>query len=195
MENIKYKGHTINISQDEYTEDPRKQMDFLGTMYCFHRRYSLGDEHSLSIEEVKEISRSEKYISLPLYLYDHGGITMSTAPFSCPWDSGQVGIIAVEKSKVRKEFDVKKISSKLRDKVIEMLKNEVSLYDQYLRGDVYCIAITDPHGETLECFDEVYDNISDPNCETLKEMRSIIDYSIEHSVDADSTMFRTPALA
>ena len=26
----------------------------------------------------------------PLYLYDHGGITMNTTGFSCSWDSGQV---------------------------------------------------------------------------------------------------------
>ena len=38
--------------------------------------------------------------SLPLYLYDHGGITMSTNPFSCPWDDGgQVGWIYASKQK------------------------------------------------------------------------------------------------
>jgi len=38
-----------------------------------------------------------KYVILPLYLYDHGGITMSTGAFSCPWDSGQVGWIYAPK--------------------------------------------------------------------------------------------------
>ncbi len=38
-----------------------------------------------------------KYVILPLYLYDHGGITMRTNPFSCPWDSGQVGWIYAPK--------------------------------------------------------------------------------------------------
>ena len=27
-------------------------------------------------------------VMLPLYLYDHGGLTMNTSAFSCPWDSG-----------------------------------------------------------------------------------------------------------
>jgi len=41
-----------------------------------------------------------KYVILPLYLYDHGGITMSTNPFSCPWDDGgQVGWIYASKQK------------------------------------------------------------------------------------------------
>lgn len=35
----------------------------------------------------------EKVAMLPLFLYDHSGITMSTGPFHCPWDSGQVGFI------------------------------------------------------------------------------------------------------
>ena len=34
---------------------------------------------------------SQKFLMLPLYLYDHSGITMNTTGFSCPWDSGQVG--------------------------------------------------------------------------------------------------------
>jgi hypothetical protein len=32
-------------------------------------------------------------VVLPLYLYDHSGLTISTSPFSCRWDSGQVGYI------------------------------------------------------------------------------------------------------
>ena len=50
--------------------------------------------------ELQDILDSlDKYIILPLYLYDHSGITMSTGPFSCPWDSGQVGWIYAPKQK------------------------------------------------------------------------------------------------
>jgi hypothetical protein len=34
-----------------------------------------------------------------LYLYDHSGITISTSPFSCGWDSGQVGFIYLTRQK------------------------------------------------------------------------------------------------
>ena len=45
---------------------------------------------------------SEKYLMLPLYLYDHSGLAMSTESFSgraphAEWDSGQVGWIYVSK--------------------------------------------------------------------------------------------------
>ncbi|SHF15500.1 hypothetical protein SAMN02745133_01946 [Desulforamulus putei DSM 12395] len=45
----------------------------------------------------------QKFIILPLYLYDHSGITMNTTGFSCPWDSGQVGWIYCSKERFRKE--------------------------------------------------------------------------------------------
>ena len=107
-------------------------------MVCFHKRYDLGDKTDYRSEDYdswKELmlgiieNEGEVFI-LPLYLYDHSGITISTSSFSCPWDSGQVGFIFVSKHKVKKEgID--------EDKVIDYLKNEVKTYDQYLTGDVW----------------------------------------------------------
>jgi len=69
-----------------------------------------------------------------LYLYDHSGITISTSPFDCNWDSGQIGFIFVSKHKIKKEgID--------ETKVEEYLKREVETYDQYLTGEVYCYEV------------------------------------------------------
>lgn len=79
---------------------------------------------------------------LPLYLYDHSGITISTGPFSCPWDSGQVGWIYITNDKMKKEgFDCP---------AEEVLNNEVKSYDQYLRGDVYGYVIEDEDENELD---------------------------------------------
>jgi hypothetical protein len=75
-------------------------------------------------------------VILPLYLYDHSGITMSTSPFSCRWDSGQVGWTFVSKKKIREEYGVKRISKELIEKVTEMLEGEVRTYDMYLTGEL-----------------------------------------------------------
>ena len=56
-------------------------------------------------------------VVLPVYMYDHSGITINTTGFSCPWDSGMVGIIYVSKEKIREKFNIKRISSKLIEKV------------------------------------------------------------------------------
>lgn len=79
----------------------------------------------------------KKYISLPLYLYDHSGITMSCAAFSCPWDSGQVGIIYVSKERLRQEYSSKLITPKIRDKALSVLRAEVEEYDRFLVGDCW----------------------------------------------------------
>ena len=144
-------GLTLKIETDEDPRNPRKEFDNLGTMACFHNRYTLGDDHTLSIEEVKEIEDSKKYISLPIYLYDHSGITMRTTPFSCPWDSGKIGIIYVSKEQIRKEYNWKLITKKRLEKIEGYLKGEVEMYNQYLTGEVYGYTITnDETGEEID---------------------------------------------
>ncbi len=135
----------IKIYQSSHPFNPRKEMDNLGTMICFHRRYNLGDETDLKTEQFeswKELSDHlikyrGAYIILPLYLYDHSGITMSTGPFNCPWDSGQVGFIYITRDKILSEYGGKRINKGLKDKVTKCLIGEVETYDQYLTGDVF----------------------------------------------------------
>ena len=133
IQNIDYK---LEIFQDDCYESPR-EWDNMGTMICFHSRYNLGDKHDYSREEAEELSKGKNIISLPLYLYDHSGITMSTSDFGCRFDSGCYGFIYVTKENVRKEYNVKRITKKIIEKVINVLKGEVETYDQYLTGDVY----------------------------------------------------------
>ena len=153
--------YKIRIEQDDCPESPR-EWDNLGTMVCFHGRYNLGDKSTLNQEEVQDIYRNDKeYISLPLYLYDHSGLTMNTTGFSCPWDSGQVGVIFVSRAKVRSEYGVKRISKAIEEKVIRCLKGEVENYDMYLRGDIWGYIIeedvtyTSEEGKTIVVPEEV----------------------------------------
>lgn len=76
-------------------------------------------------------------VIMPLYLYDHSGLTISTGSFSCPWDSGQVGWIYCTEEQVQKEWggDV--------DKAREYLEGEVETYDQYLTGQIYGYVVED----------------------------------------------------
>ncbi len=118
-----YREHTIKIIHDPDPESPR-DYDNLGNLACWHRRYNLGDSHdhddprdllielcdldsdtALSMNGL--FTRAEKRaVILPLYLYDHSGITMNTTGFHCPWDSGQVGYIYATLADIRKEYSV-----------------------------------------------------------------------------------------
>lgn len=141
-------GVRLSIYPDDTDSNPR-EWDNLGTMVCFHKRYTLGDKHDYDHtnyddwqEMEKEIIREEDVaVILPLYLYDHSGITMSIGKFSCPWDSGQVGFIYVTKEKLREKYDKKRVSQKLKDRAEEILESEVETYDQYLTGDVFGFSV------------------------------------------------------
>jgi hypothetical protein len=109
-------------------------------MVCWHPRYNLGDEQ-ISRDEAQEAYESvpEDAVVLPLFLYDHGGITMNTTGFHCQWDSGQVGYIYITKEKIIEEYG--NDSAETRERVNGYLKGEVETYDQYIRGDVYGFVI------------------------------------------------------
>jgi hypothetical protein len=78
----------------------------------------------------KLIDTEDVHTILPLYLYDHSGITISTSPFGCNWDSGQVGWIFITNRTIKEEgID--------ESKVEEYLKSDVETYDQFIRGEVY----------------------------------------------------------
>lgn len=200
--------YTLKIEQEEYPFDPRQEYDHLGTMLCWHNRYSLGDEakpprlgdwladmlcilrieykyddtqfrpitadmsnwvadvdgyaygdfltdlrneDSAAIEEAwARIYDSGKLLVLPLYLYDHGGITMRTTSFNDPWDSGQVGFIYVKTDDVKQEWGWKRLTKQRREHIETILKGEVEEYDAYLTGDVWYWVIEDTDGDYFD---------------------------------------------
>ena len=156
VETIEYKNYTINVYQDVSSVNPIKDFDQLGKMVCWHRDYILGHDHDFADpddfnEFLEEAERDgERFVILPLYLYDHSGISISTGSFSCPWDSGQVGYIYVSYSDIRKEYSRKRVTKKLLKKMESFLRQEVALYDNYLTGQVYGYIVTAPWNENEE---------------------------------------------
>ena len=153
-------GHKVLIFPDTEAESPR-EWDNLGSMMCAHGKYKLGDEDQEvfedaeswqdNLEMIKE-QLGEQLISLPLYLYDHSGITMNTEGFSDHWDSGQVGFIYIPVSKALAELGSgsAELDDEIREKVLEALKDEVKTYDSYLRGDVFRFELQNPEGDQIE---------------------------------------------
>lgn len=145
VETIQYRGHKIEISYDECGWDPREN-DNICVFHIAHRRYNFGDENyndRESIEAAKKEAISNGDITLPLYMYDHSGITISLSPFSCPWDSGQVGFVQIPRKKMIEEFGKKIFTPKLKKRALEIAKGEVSELDSCLRGEVYGYKIDD----------------------------------------------------
>lgn len=144
-----YKGYTITIHPDPDPINPRDD-DNLGTIICFHSRYTIGDVHPYSspesFQEYQQADFGEKPITLPIYLYDHSGITISTTPFSCKWDSCRIGVIICSKEKAIYEYGEKEYY----EKTLRHLHLEVKEYDRYLKGEYVGFTITDKSDATIE---------------------------------------------
>ena len=129
---------TAVLTYDEGCPGPGDCM--LGKIYYLNKsRYQLGTT-SVSSDEMGEISlkiREGELIGLPVYAYVHSGVALSTAPFSCGFDSGLSGFIACSHEDAKDWFgkDVPE------ERVLEVLRSEVEEFNKFLQGDVYVITI------------------------------------------------------
>ena len=180
----KYNGHSIEIYQDEFPYDPRTENDNFGKMVCWHSHYELGDKHNFdSPEDAQEHIKTTDAIVLPLFLYNHSGLTMNTSGFSCLWDSGQVGYIYVERSEILKEYGGKRVGKSKRKKAISLLESEVREYSLYLQGCVYGFTVTGTDGEVTDsCGGYITDNIER---DILAEVQAGIDHAVKEKIDRE----------
>jgi hypothetical protein len=144
----------LRIESDDMADFPR-EWDNLGSFTCFpHRKYRMGDDQSLTEEDLKDLQKKAKkgeIILLPVYMYDHSGVSYSTTPFSCSWDSGLIGVIYVTREKACEAFKVSRMSKKVRECVLSALKGEIEAYDQWASGGVLQYSLEREGMETEYC--------------------------------------------
>lgn len=141
---------TVEIFPDPEPRNPHEDAT-LGIIACAHKRYNLSDKGAeISSQDFTSWDAVEKYlirdcgavVILPLWLYDHSGISISTRSFygraqHAQWDSGRVGFIYATRDTIRCMQGWKKLTKERRAKIEEYLRGEIDIYDQYLTGDVY----------------------------------------------------------
>lgn len=90
---------------------------------------------------------------LPVYIYDHSGIAVSLSPFSCPWDSGQVGLMVWSREQREAHHGKRfKDTKKRRRADIETMKAFFEEWEMYVRGEVYAVTVSDAEGKKqLDC--------------------------------------------
>ncbi len=125
-----------SVRVDPDPPNPRTEYENTTTMWCAHGRYDLGDQETnpwpnqaISEEQIAEHVGPLAIIK-PLYLYDHSGLMVSTTPFSCRWDSGQIGWVFISEV----DATAHGLNPALIDKVLE---SEVKAYDRYLNNESY----------------------------------------------------------
>jgi len=148
-------GLRVSIFYDPDAKSPRTTCDNLSTMVCKHRRYNLGDKDA-------EDPPEDALAILPLFLYDHSGLSISTGGRHDRWDSGQVGWAYVTRESAQAmgcvgdrwglgpdgktmmllgEWDRKA----LEDSILR----EVSEYDDFLGGRAYGYTVETRAGEEV----------------------------------------------
>jgi hypothetical protein len=140
--------YSLEIVPDMDPINPRKDRDF-STIYYSSSRYNLGD-NCVSKDEIESIIEDKEMVYLPVYAYIHSGVMLNTGGFSCPWDSGMSGVIAVSKDKIRQEYNTKRITQKILEQVTSRLKAEVEEFSKYLNGEVYGFQVKDESGDIVE---------------------------------------------
>jgi hypothetical protein len=146
------------VSYDEWAESPRN-WDNLSKMIFFGKHSHLGDKHNINSddyngwEELEQAIRKEYNVVIleKVYAYSHGGMTISTSPFSCPWDSGTLGFVIITKEDIKENYGWKVLTKKRLDKAINFLDNiikgEIKVLDNYINGEVFSFQIQDEAGE------------------------------------------------
>lgn len=192
-------SYRLKVEYDDMPINPRTDYDNFGKMVCWHSRYDLGDKHDflepseflkqlinagndslddLSVNELKELAEKNNVI-LPLYLYDHSGITISCSqsyPYNDRWDSGQVGWIYASYDDIQKEFGG--VNPETVEKAKQLLISETNTYDDYLRGECYGYTIEKNGAEVTSCWGYLGDLRK-----MVSEMKSGVDKEYQHLFD------------
>lgn len=172
--------YEVWIRTDDYPGyTPREDSEHCTHMCIWWNRYSLGDYEETQdytpteylsdlvsdrlpdadtfdktpLEMLEMLYADKDFIALPIYVYEHGMITISTSDIVNPyghWDSGMAGFIWTDKDSFLKFYGE---CENWRDAAKKVMTDEVEVYDMYLLGEVYCIDIT-PYDLETQDFDD-----------------------------------------
>jgi hypothetical protein len=180
-----YKGYIVKVLIDDSGVDSPRDWSNLGHLVCFHRRDNYGDKHEFDTpSDLDEFFKEHRVVKLPIYMYDHSGVALSTGngyPFNDPWDAGQLGYIYATYEAIRKEYGVKHVTQSIIEKVEKVLKSEVETYSRYLNGEVYGWTIAKQETPD-EITDSVWGYIDDTDY-VLKEAKDSVDWNVNQEAE------------
>lgn len=153
---IAYKSRQYILGDEQITGDP---IDWLCEMLDYEDLMDYNEQNEKDLDYNNETLSylgsefMEKYIALPVYKYEHGGVTISTSPFSCPWDSGQIGYIYIPEDRMEEieHFPEDWLKGRTKEQAAkDMLQGEINEFDQYICGDVYGFRVEDENENLID---------------------------------------------
>jgi len=171
---VRKNNYAVCVYPDNDPESPR-EWDNLGKLFLKTR--------SVYKTECTEEDVKKAPVRLQVYKYEHSGISLSTSssyPFNDPWDSCLAGYIIARREDILKEFGAKRLTAKLKDKAVEILKNEVEIYSQYINGDVYGFRVFSGIDDSIPD-DEIEDaGTEEDSCWGFYSVQDALDEGLEY---------------
>ena len=166
--------------------DPGMEKGRLCEMLDWYYAYQNDGEYEKAARKIKQAIRyaESKAIVMPLYMYDHGGVIISTGAFSDPWDSGQVGFIVTGRAEFSRACGkVTRWTKKQIERAEAFISAEIDTFSQYINGDVYGFVIEDEDGnEEDSCWgfygydivdNGIFGNLSDRDKKYLRRTKQV----------------------
>lgn len=145
---IEKNGYTLEVYQVpvDMIENPRIS-NCIGHMYCWLNKYEIGDTNPFAnfrdfLNWYRD-NESKVDTLLPIYCYEHGGISISTShgyPYNDKYDSGLAGVIYITKE------EVENYSDKSKENIINLLEKSVDDYNNYLNSSYYSFSLKSADG-------------------------------------------------
>lgn len=159
-ESFERNGYVIQIVQDDCCGRDNPIQDDEAIEVVEWSRYDFGTcDDFADPQDFEDFCKDNDVVRVPIYMYDHSGITLSTGPFGCPWDSGQVGWAYLTAEAI-KEHGIPNPK--------EQLESAVKQLDNWVRGNVWGFRILRKCGccgSTTEEVDSCWGFVGDPDDE------------------------------
>jgi hypothetical protein len=172
LETYDHEGYTVSIDFDaDYEANNPREWSVFSRLFCWHPNYILGDEQFVNAEGRGAVDKGGAQFEtiedvynhiveqggvniIPLFLYDHSGISLIAGPTietlspedvstagrnlfdSAGWDTSWVGFAFTTPQSIAE-------SRCPEDEIDALMRDEIRIYSSYLRGEVYFYCVED----------------------------------------------------
>lgn len=139
-------GYVEVCAEDYSYENPMKDWDHVPDIMLIHRYRGLAtlddDPRDYSLREISKRYARDGGLALPVYAYDHSGVSFSVSdgyPYNDPWDAGIAGIAYVSPEKARATWGETLTPRELREKCRDSIKSLVALMNAVAANECYFV--------------------------------------------------------
>ena len=179
----------VKLSEKQIKEQYQVELVLLDilndALHLSYEQYMNVMEHATAEVLMNAIQKHTKAVVLPIYVYNHSGISVSTSSRQYSlfdrdgWDWGLSGIIYATESKIKKEYGGDKVTDEMRTKAIDVLKGEIKTLDMYFCNEVYWYSIKEGDEVVASCGGIYAEELKD----LKKEIKSMVGDDFKNLVD------------